>query len=163
MKLQQVLWLIRLGIVFVLIWIGAWAYTHYSVQKVEGGEMAPALKNDTYFNITDPNVRKTHAVRNGDMVSFRYVGVGKGRNIAARIIGMPGDVVEIQKGVVYVNGKALGIGNVLKGQQMADDYAEVVIPRDTVFLLCDARRSSNRLDSRVIGPVGFWALNGKFR
>ena len=163
MKFHELLWVIRMGIGFAMLWCGMWAYTNYSVQKVEGSEMMPEFKGDTFFNLTDPTVRQTENLQRGDVVSYSYEGVGKNRDIAARVIGLPGDRVEIVNGQVIVNGKSQGGGSVSKKQITTDSYPEVIVPRGTVFLLCDARRLGEKMDSRYIGPVGFWALNGKFR
>ena len=48
-------------------------------------------------------------------------------------------------------------------QRLGEDYAEIVVPRGTVFVLCDNRSASKSLDSRTLGPIGAWAIVGKLR
>jgi len=75
-----------------------------------------------------------------------------------RIVGMPGETIEIRNREVFVNGKkidepyvrslsALPRGGTFNG----DSVAPTVIPADAYFLLGDNRDNSN--DSRFIGPV----------
>lgn len=99
----------------------------------------------------------------GDVVSFSVVMQGKGtRDVAARVIGLAGDRVRIEKGEVFVNGQRAAAEYVSPANKSIEDYAEVVVPRDSVFLLCDNRKAGAALDSRAIGPVLKWALNGRF-
>jgi signal peptidase I len=96
-------------------------------------------------------------------VSFSVVMQGKGtRDVAARVIGLAGDRVRIEKGEVFVNGQRAAAEYVSAANKSIEDYAEVVVPRDSVFLLCDNRKAGAALDSRAIGPVLKWALNGRF-
>jgi len=73
--------------------------------------------------------------------------------------------VEIRAGDVYVNGTKIGSNYVAPTSKSdaRENYAEILVPRDSVYLLCDNRRSFDRSDSRAIGPVGIWAINGRFK
>ncbi len=61
-----------------------------------------------------------------------------------RIIGMPGDEVEIRDGQVYVNGQAQPQDYVKEPPQ--GDYGPYTVPSDSYFMLGDNR--NNSLDSR---------------
>ena len=74
-----------------------------------------------------------------------------------RIVGMPGETIEIRNREVFINGKKIdepyvqflrpSTGATFNGNSVAP----TVIPADTYFLLGDNR--DNSLDSRFIGPV----------
>ena len=82
------------------------------------------------------------------------------RKVTARVIGLPGDRVKIVKGEVLVNNSKAG-GPVDK-KAAAETYAEIIVPRNTVFVLCD-NRGQKTLDSRALVPIGSWAILGKLR
>ena len=152
----------KLLAVFAIFWIGLWAYNARGCRRIEGPEMEPTLPRDKQKFI-DPRVFQPSQLSPGDLVAFTYVQGSKGsRSVAARVVGIPGDKVKIEKGEVYVNGTKADSGYVSAPNRSTEDYAEIVVPRDTVFLLCDNRRAGLALDSRAIGPVAAWAIHGKF-
>ncbi|TFG68405.1 MAG: signal peptidase I, partial [Anaerolineales bacterium] len=66
-----------------------------------------------------------------------------------RVIGLPGEVLEVKNNRVYVDGKVLSetyISEVMQG-----DFGPVTIPDDNIFVMGDNRRFSR--DSRSIGTI----------
>ena len=147
---------------FAVLWLALWAYNARGCQRVEGPEMEPTLQRDKQ-KLIDPSFFLPSRLNAGDLVAFTYVQGSKGaRSVAARVVGLPGDKVRIEKGDLFVNGSKADSSYVLAGNRSTEDYSEIVVPRDTVFLLCDNRRAGLQLDSRAIGPVAAWAIHGKF-
>ena len=70
------------------------------------------------------------------------------QNFIKRVIGTPGDVVEIKKGVTYVNGEILD-EPYLKETPRALDFGPYEVPEGHYFMMGDNRNNSN--DSR------YWA------
>jgi signal peptidase I len=74
-----------------------------------------------------------------------------------RIVGMPGETIEMRNREVFVNGKKIDEPYVQSlrpskdGTFNGDSMAPTVIPADAYFLLGDNR--DNSLDSRFMGPV----------
>ncbi len=104
----------------------------------------------------DPN-----AVRRGDIVVFKAPGEDK--NFIKRIIGLPGETIRIEQGIVFVNGRKLGQEPLDGGEAREGSYrirpakidlAEQTIPARHIFVLGDNR--ANSYDSRQFGtvPVG---------
>ena len=101
----------------------------------------------------------------GDIVAFPYA-ANPTQSYIKRVVGVPGDVVDIRWGQVFINGNALddgrflGLGNVLPGnvgfpQTIADDFFFVL--GDNLRISEDSRFASvgNVHRDDIIGRVGF--------
>jgi signal peptidase I len=75
-----------------------------------------------------------------------------------RVIGTPGDTVEIRGNQVYVNGEAIEEPYVAAGSNMADSPART-LREDEYFVMGDNR--NNSYDSRRFGPITEELLIGK--
>lgn len=67
-----------------------------------------------------------------------------------RVIGLPGDVLEIREGNVFRNGKRVIEPYILESMQN-EPFPKYVIPENCIFVMGDNRNYS--VDSRKIGPV----------
>jgi signal peptidase I len=150
---------VKILIGFVLVWGALWFFNNFGC-KVVGGEMAPAINAESRV-WTDPKTRHPEELKRDDVVLYTYDLGAKGglRDVAARVIGLPGDKVKIVKGDVLVNNSKVGTAD---KKSAAENYAEIIVPRETVFVLCD-NRTQKTLDSRAVGPIGTWAILGKVR
>lgn len=81
----------------------------------------------------------------------------KGEHSLARVVGLPGDTIEIKEGEVYRNSK-LTKEAYAKGETKGE--LKVKLLEDEVFVLCDNRENS--IDSRnsKVGPVKLEDLRG---
>ena len=79
----------------------------------------------------------------GDIVSFYYPDDGKTIYLK-RIIGLPGETVEVIDGVVYIDKKPL-IEEYIK-EEMLGDFGPFTVPEDSYFMMGDNR--NNSWDSR---------------
>lgn len=81
----------------------------------------------------------------GDIIIFKWPD-DETQNYVKRVIGTPGDVVQIIHGVVYVNGEALEEPYLM--EKMTDNETELtyVVPKDCYFVMGDNRNTSQ--DSR---------------
>ena len=131
----------------------------YQPVKVEGTSMMPALTDQDRIFI-NKFVYRFHMgdVSRGDMVVFWYPN-DPSKSYIKRVIGTPGDRVEVDRGIVIVNGIPL------KETYVPDEYRDqasmplTVVPEDSFFVLGDHRSSSN--DSRVWGMVPRKFIYGK--
>lgn len=111
------------------------------------------------------------AIHRGDIVVFRSPIDGK-IPFVKRVIGTPGDLVEIREKVVFVNGVEIDEpykihthqtvykedGFTPEGLKQRDNYGPQTVPPDSFFVMGDNRDNSN--DSRYWGYVGREAIMG---
>jgi len=73
-----------------------------------------------------------------------------GETLVKRVIGLPGDTLEIKNSTVFINGQAQSEPYV--SSIPYNDMKAVVVPQETIFVMGDNRANSK--DSRFIGPIG---------
>jgi signal peptidase I len=131
----------------------------YQPVKVEGTSMMPALTDQERIFI-NKFVYKFHIgdVHRGDTVVFWYPN-DRTKSYIKRVIGLPGDRVEVDHGTVLVNGKPLEEDYVPQEYRDQMSMAPTTVGEDEFFVLGDHRRSSN--DSRSWGMVPRTLIYGK--
>src|SRR5438046_10743791 len=135
--------LIAIGLALVII------VFLYQPVKVEGTSMAPLLSDQERIFI-NKFVYRFEPIQRGDVVVFWYP-LDHSKSFIKRVVGLPGETVEIRQGVLYVNGKVIPEPYVPPQYEDNSDFAPLPVPKDHFFVLGDHRISSN--DSRVFGPV----------
>jgi len=129
----------------------------YQPVKVEGTSMDPLLSDQERIFI-NKFVYHFEPIGRGDVVVFWYP-LDRTKSFIKRVVGLPGDEVEIRRGRVYINGKTLEEPYVPSQYIDTAAYGPVQIPRDEYFVMGDHRISSN--DSRIFGPVPSAFIYGK--
>ena len=135
--------LIAIGLALVII------VFLYQPVKVEGTSMAPLLSDQERIFI-NKFVYRFEPIERGDVVVFWYP-LDRSKSFIKRVIGLPGETVEIRQGAVYIDGKLIPEPYVPAQYEDLSDFALVRVPKDSYFVMGDHRISSN--DSRVFGPV----------
>jgi signal peptidase I len=131
----------------------------YQPVKVEGTSMMPALTDQERIFINKFTYRfGIGTIERGDMVVFWFP-LDKSKSYIKRVIGIPGDTVEIDEGQVIVNGKPLLENYVPESYRDRQSLAPSKVPADQYFVLGDHRSSSN--DSRAWGTVHRDYIYGK--
>ncbi len=131
----------------------------YQPVKVEGTSMMPALTDQERIFI-NKFVYRFHVgdITRGDMVVFWYPN-DPTKSYIKRVIGLPGDRVEVDRGTVVINGKKLDESYVPEEYRDDSSKPPQLIPPDEYFVLGDHRSSSN--DSRSWGLVPRSYIYGK--
>lgn len=112
---------------------------------VHGTSMNPTLQNGDYLLVSKQAYTFNEPER-GEIVIFP---VGEDKKLyIKRVIGLPGDVITINNGMVYVNGIADDQEYTLDGYT-SGDIDSMVVPEGELFVLGDNRLNS--IDSRKIG------------
>ncbi len=100
--------------------------------------------------------------RRFDVVICRYPGRG-GANFVKRVVGLPGDTVEIREGYLYVNGERYGepyVDDAYRGG-LRSRFGPYTVPEGEYFVMGDHRNSSS--DSRSRGPISRDRIIGHVR
>lgn len=123
---------------------------------VVGDSMDPTLHPNDQV-LVEKVSKLWHGIAYGDIVTIRTRDLPQhedGPNIIKRVIGLPGDTIELMDGVVYRNGELLE-ETYLPANTHTEirnpDYAKVTLGPDEYFVMGDNRAVS--LDSRSIGPI----------
>ncbi len=125
--------------------------------SVPSASMAPTLEpgdrvltNKLVYDFADPD--------RGDLVVFESVDDRKDEEIVKRVVGLPGEEISVQKGVLLVNGEAPHEPYLLATQEsptngtpVVESFGPMVVPQNHVFVMGDNR--TNSYDSRFFGPV----------
>lgn len=100
---------------------------------------------------------KTHEIKHDDIIVFKFP-KDRRTNFVKRVIGLPGDTLEVKEGRVYVNGK--GLDEPFIKEPMAKKYfPPTYIPPNNYFAMGDNRNVS--WDSRYWGGVPKKLIRGK--
>lgn len=125
-----------------------------SVIQVSGDSMEPSLSNGDIVLLV-----KTKKYSRSDLCCISW----QNKLLIKRVIGMPGDVVDIDaEGNVSVNGKQLDepyAQNKCLGE--CDTEFPCIVPDDKLFVLGDKRDSSIDSRSSVIGCVEYDQMVGR--
>jgi len=131
--------------------------------RVYGQSMEPNLHTDQRLVVEklsyNPYVRQylnLSGPEQGDIVVVSVPSQG-GELLIKRVIGLPGDVVEIHDGVVFVNSRPLR--EPYLNENTLGTYGPVTVPPLHIFVLGDNRNFSN--DSRNFGTVPLKRVVGR--
>ena len=99
----------------------------------------------------------------GDVIVFRSELLddeGNEKCLIKRVIGLPGDVVEIKSGYVYVNGEEIDEPYV-KEQGISGEMDAVTVPENELFVMGDNRGVSEDSRSARVGTISEDTIVGK--
>lgn len=131
----------------------------YQPVKVEGTSMMPALVDQERIFINKFVYRfGIGGIERGDMVVFWFPN-DLSKSYIKRVIGTPGDMVEVDNGLVLINGRPLDEAYVPEEYRDRASMPPTRVPADQFFVLGDHRSSSN--DSRAWGMVPRRYIYGK--
>jgi signal peptidase I len=121
---------------------------------VSGASMIPTLHQGEYLVIDELSYRFDTPKR-GDVVIFRYP-LDPAIFFIKRVVGLPGERVEVKSGIVFIQGPGDSLGARLDEPyrtSLKDNHADISIKLDEheYFMLGDNRDASS--DSRTWGPV----------
>jgi signal peptidase I len=130
-------------------------YVFFEPGRVVGPSMLPTLRSGDMVLLT----RGYRRPRRGDIVFTQVTEQGVPVEIVKRVIGVPGDTVEVRQDVAVVN----GVPEPARGQYIdpmaGDSVAAYRIPAGHIYVMGDNRPDSE--DSRYIGPVPLSGVKGR--
>jgi signal peptidase I len=145
--------------------------------KIPSGSMEPTLLvgdhilvNKFLYGVKIPLIRKTliqiTEPQRDDVIVFIYP-LDKSKDFIKRVIGLPGDTIEISDRRIYINSKLYqdmhgfyaDQGNSLASSRVKNHFGPVTVPENSVFVMGDNRNHS--YDSRFWGFVPIGSVKGK--
>lgn len=144
--------------------------------KIPSGSMLPTLQigdhllvNKLLYGVRVPIVGTRFLSffepERGDIIVFVYP-EDRDKDFIKRIVGVPGDVIEIRQKQLYRNGKQVDrssepYAQYMKGVEpgVRDNFGPVTVPEGHVFVMGDNRDHS--FDSRFWGFVPYEDIKGK--
>ena len=151
-------WYIYLGFWVVAAAIGAaereWRgpLLGFETFRIPSMSMKDTLLPGDFILTDDWAYTSGNVPKRGDIVVYR-AGNGPSDTFVKRVMGLPGELLEIKQGVLYINGSPIGEPYVAPGNNLHTMQQELryQVPQGAFYVLGDARDSSN--DSRYMGPV----------
>jgi signal peptidase I len=117
--------------------------------RVQGTSMEPLLVDGERI-VVNKFVYRFRPIERGDVVVFWYPR-DPSVSFVKRVVGLPGDRVELRAGSLFVNGRAVSEAYLPSSFKDDDSHAPVEVRKGYYYVLGDHRRSSN--DSRSWGEV----------
>lgn len=156
------------NIFLVLMLVGMFIVSlFYNIALVSGSSMEPTLSNKDAAIFEKPKFRNLEYNRGdiiiADISRLNYESFGDKR-IIKRIIGIPGDTININNGKVYVNGKIINEDYIFEGinTETYEGYGnEWKLKKNEYFIMGDNRTHDGSLDSRVLGKIYKDEIYGK--
>lgn len=128
---------------------------------VEGHSMEPSLMTGDEV-LTDRMIYHFFSIRRFDVVLFQAGDGMEQKNYIKRVVGLPGEKVQISDGIIYINDAPLNTGDIMSRHTVAG-LAEtpVTLGADEYFLLGDNGDSSEDSRFALVGNVKKEQVIGK--
>ena len=123
--------------------------------RVEGMSMEPSFHDGQFLLINKLSYRLGEAER-GDVIVFRYPR-DPSRDFIERVVGLPGETIEIRDGQVYINGQFTPTLATIN--QASYNSGPTTIGPDELYVLGDNRPNSS--DSHAWGTLPLDLVIGK--
>ena len=154
-------WLVVIAVALLVAFVvRTFVIAHF---VVEGESMYSTLDTNDRVFVNKLSYR-LHDPNRGDVVVLHQVTGASERDLIKRVIGLPGETVEVRNCTVLIDGRVLNEPYldpaVVTPTDCGGDYVlDGVVPDDHVFVMGDNRGGSQ--DSRVIGPISEDDLVGR--
>ncbi|MCM1039212.1 MAG: signal peptidase I [Roseburia sp.] len=147
---------------FIVLFV-AMALTYFAGMRtsVVGDSMEPALYNGQEILI-NRFIYRLSSPKRGDVVVFLPNGNQNTHYYVKRIVGLPGETLQITNGRLYINGEMLeedDLYDKISDPGIAEN--EITLGNDEYFVLGDNRNSSEDSRSGNIGAVAKSTIIGK--
>ncbi|HWQ62603.1 MAG TPA: signal peptidase I, partial [Negativicutes bacterium] len=148
-------WVISILIAVVLAFFIR--YFIVELYMVEGPSMRPTLANGERL-VVNKFLYRFRTPERGEIIVFRYPR-DPSRDFIKRVIGVPGDTVEIKEGRIFLNGQLQNENYIL--EKTRGSYPLATVPEGHVFVMGDNRNNSEDSRFRDVGFVAGDLIKGK--
>lgn len=135
----------------------------FTIISVDGPSMSDTLLDGDRLFVSVLDMRLNGPDR-FDVIICKYP--GRSDQYVKRVIGLPGETIEVKEGVLYVNGMIveepfLSDDRTVRFDKASNNFGPIVIPEGEYFVMGDNRDNSN--DSRNVGTITEDMVIGKVR
>ncbi len=123
--------------------------------RVDGFSMNPTLQ-DGEFVLVNRLAYRMGVPQRGDIIVFHFPLDPASQDLIKRVIGLPGDHIMVDRGIVFVNGQPLSEPYIAAAPLYSGEW---VVPADDLFVLGDNRNDSS--DSHSWGMLPEKEIVGK--
>jgi signal peptidase I len=138
---------------------------HILVSKFSYGTHIPNELPFINIKLFDDIVLFPRVPKRGDIIVFKFP-KDETRDFIKRVIGLPGDLLEVRRQKVYINNKLYEDTHARHTDSPSDsplvprdDFGPILVPDDHVFVMGDNRENSQ--DSRYWGYLNVKKIRGK--
>lgn len=148
-------------------------YFVFEPVRVDGHSMDTTLADKEVMLVTKPEVLLGR-LKHGDVVVVRFpdrftetkirlgapidISLSNHTLFVKRLVGLPGDVIAVQGGHLYLNDQPVDEPYVDEDKFGGRDFARYTLKEDEYFVMGDNRANSN--DSRSVGPLSYDMIVG---
>jgi signal peptidase I len=169
-----------IGVVFLIAMVTAKMF-FIDYYRIPQNGMYPGLPAGSYILTAKRPYADAASVKRGDVVVFMHEENGNRYNLVWRVVGLPGETIEVSGESLLINGEAVKRQQVRRSdsetvlrEQIGDvSYqvalqpspakmppdVSVTVPADHFFVMGDNRLGAR--DSRYFGPIPFGSIIGK--
>ena len=150
--LRSVIWIAVFALICVLLRLFV-----FHLVRIQGSSMEDTLCSGEIALVTSFDYRFGAKPARGDVVECRFP--GRVDTYVKRVIGLPGETVEIRDGRTYIDGAAVSEPYVFS---IAEDYS-VSLGENEYLVLGDNRCESYDSRAADMGPIGKEDILGRVR
>ena len=150
--LRGLVWIAAIALVCLLLRLFV-----FHLVRIEGGSMQDTLCSGEIALVTGFDYRFGATPARGDVVECRFP--GRVDTYVKRVIGLPGETVEIRDGRTYIDGEAISEPYVFS---IPEDYS-VTLGENEYLVLGDNRSESYDSRAEDMGPIGAEDILGRVR
>ncbi len=127
----------------------------FTFARVDGTSMLDTLHENNIMGVSRLHYRLNEPQR-GEIITCNYPGEGN-KLFVKRIIGLPGETIEIREGTVYIDGEPIAETYLTRVDDQSMD--PITLAKDEIFVMGDNRPISR--DSRAVGPLTLDEIYGR--
>lgn len=150
--LRGVIWIAVFALICILLRLFV-----FHLVRIQGGSMEDTLCSGEIALVTSFDYRFGARPARGDIVECRFP--GRVDTYVKRVIGLPGETVELREGKTYIDGAAISEPYVFS---IAEDYS-VSLGENEYLVLGDNRCESYDSRAADMGPIGKEDILGRVR